>query len=79
MAQEALSPYCHDLITKKRWFLENPPKEERELLDGSGACWCRHTKNVVGRDGLVVDPEDCQSGRSCFREWGSPREVATEG
>lgn len=76
MAQLKVSPYCHDLITKKRWFLDGPPSTERDLLDGSGACWCRHTKDAVGRDGQVVDPEDCQEGRSCWRKWGSAARVA---
>ena len=76
MSQEIVSPYCHDLITKKRWFMDSPPTEERALLDGSGACWCRHTKDAVGLDGAVVDPEDCQEGRSCWRKWGSARRVA---
>ena len=76
MSNQTVSPYCHDLITKKRWFLDGPPKEEGELLDGSGACWCRHTKDAFGMDGGVVDPEDCQTGRKCWRAWGSPRQVA---
>ena len=51
MSPQALSPYCHDLITKKRWFLDRPPLEERDLLDGSGACWLRGlvTELVGGR------------------------------
>ena len=70
------SPYCHDLITKKRWFIDRPPLVEGDLLDGSGACWCRHTKDAVGADGGTVDPEDCQEGRSCWRKWGSTARVA---
>ena len=71
MAGRVLSPYCHDLQTKKRWFLDVPPLKESDLLDGSGACWCRRTKDIVGADGEVVDPEDCLEGRSCWRRWGS--------
>ncbi len=76
MPNQKLSPYCHDLITKKRWFIERPPMTEAELLDGSGACWCRKTKDAVGADGGIVDPEDCQEGRSCWKRWGSPSSVS---
>jgi hypothetical protein len=76
MGARTNSPYCHDLLTKKRLFIDRPPLEESDLLDGSGACWCRHTKDAVGADGEVVDPEDCQEGRSCWRRWGSPGPVA---
>ncbi|MDE0892660.1 MAG: hypothetical protein OSB14_10810 [Planctomycetota bacterium] len=76
MASSKLSPYCHDLITKKRWFIQRPPVDESDLLDGSGACWCRQTKDAIGPDRGIVDPEDCQEGRGCWKRWGSPSELS---
>jgi hypothetical protein len=48
-------------------------------LDGSGACWCRQTKDAVGPDRGIVDPEDCQEGRGCWKRWGSPSELSESG
>jgi hypothetical protein len=61
------SPFCDDLWSKKRFFLDRPAMDERELLDGSGHCWCSRTAQALGPDKEVVDPETCTSGRGCFR------------
>ncbi len=60
------SPFCTHLSTKKYAFLESPPRDEAELMDGSGACWCLQTMQTVGPDSEIVDPVDCRTGRTCF-------------
>jgi hypothetical protein len=61
------SPFCVHLWSKKAFFLKAPPMAERDLLDGSGHCWCRRTMQAVGPDGEVVDPAECRAGRACFQ------------
>jgi len=29
--------------------------------------WCQHTHNCLGPDGNVVDAEQCNSARDCYR------------
>jgi hypothetical protein len=64
-----ISPYCVELTSKKKVLSSRPPRDEAELLDASGHCWCARTMHSVGPDGEVVDPLDCQVGRSCFRPY----------
>ena len=61
-----LSPFCIHLQSKKLFFSSAPPRVIDDILDASRHCWCRQTMQVLGPDGDVVDPRDCQSGRSCF-------------
>jgi hypothetical protein len=60
------SPFCIHLKSKKLLFADGPPMDVRDVLDASRHCWCRHTMQIVGPDQEVVDPRDCQAGRSCF-------------
>lgn len=69
-----LSPYCTHIRSKKLAFAERPPREERDVLDGSGRAWCAHTMDAIGPDAEIVHPEDCQHRRACFVSWG--RETA---
>jgi hypothetical protein len=62
----ALSPFCVHLQSKKLFFAPGPPMEIDDILDASRHCWCRNTMQALGPDGDVVDPRDCQAGRSCF-------------
>lgn len=66
-----ISPFCASLRSKKYYFLERPPQEAADLLDGSNRCWCIRTMQAVGPDGEQVDPAGCGAGRSCFERWGS--------
>ncbi|MEM7305864.1 MAG: hypothetical protein AAF682_04305 [Planctomycetota bacterium] len=61
-----VSPFCTDVRSKKTYFLDAPAQSEDDILDGSGRVWCRRTMQSVGPDGELVDPADCQRGRSCF-------------
>jgi hypothetical protein len=63
----ALSPFCGELRSKKYYFLDRMPTEESDLLDGSGHCWCSHTKQAIGPDGELVAPSECTSERGCYR------------
>lgn len=60
------SPFCIHLRSKKSYFLRVPPAEEKDLLDGSGHCWCLKTMLVLGPDGGPVEPAGCRAGRPCF-------------
>ncbi|MHC4261686.1 MAG: hypothetical protein ACYSWX_04130 [Planctomycetota bacterium] len=62
-----LSPYCADLASKKVLLRSTPALVDRDVLDLSGHCWCARTQQVLGPDRDSVGPEDCRSGRSCFR------------
>ena len=66
-ASQPHGPFCADLRSKKWFTLDAPARDEDELLDASGHCWCRRTMLSVGQDGELVDPEDCRSGRGCHR------------
>ncbi|MAE28231.1 MAG: hypothetical protein QF724_04170 [Planctomycetota bacterium] len=65
-----LTPFCAYLRSKKWFTLEAPARDEEELLDASGHCWCRCTMLSVGPDGEIVDPEDCRAGRDCYQSLG---------
>jgi hypothetical protein len=62
-----LSPFCVHLQSKKLFFADGPPQVIDDVLDASRHSWCRKTMQVLGPDGEIVDPRDCQSGRSCFQ------------
>ncbi|MEW6073505.1 MAG: hypothetical protein AB1726_13055 [Planctomycetota bacterium] len=66
-----ISPFCAWLRSKRYYFLDRPPRDESEVLDGSQSCWCELTQEAVGRDGKIVDPRDCRDGRSCFQPYGT--------
>jgi len=58
-----LPAYCRFLRCKEMFIDTGHPFD---LADsGSGAYWCAHTQNCLGRDGQVVGVETCVSGRSC--------------
>lgn len=61
-----LSPFCIHLQSKKLFFSTGPPMKVDDVLDASRHCWCRRTMQALGPDAEVVDPRDCQAGRSCF-------------
>jgi hypothetical protein len=67
-----ISPFCRDLRSKPWYFLQGPPKEVSDILDGSNTCWCRRTQMAVGADGDLVHPDECRSDRTCFEPYGSP-------
>ena len=73
MNEITISPYCRSLRTKKVFFLERPPRNEDELMEASGHCWCSRTGHAVGEDGEVACAEDCVAGRGCFTAYGKPR------
>jgi len=59
-------PFCAHLRTKKSYFLRGPARDEAELLDASGHCWCLKTMLALGPDGERVVPGDCRAGRACY-------------
>jgi hypothetical protein len=61
-----LSPFCVHVQSKKLFFATAPPMTIDDVLDASRQCWCRKTMQILGPDGEVVDPRDCQRGRACF-------------
>ena len=69
----ALAPFCRHLASKKSFFLGRPARDERELLDASGATWCRRTQQAIGPDGEIVDPELCRAGRASCEPFFPPR------
>jgi hypothetical protein len=68
------SPYCRELRSKKYYFLPGVPTVEKDLLDGSNHCWCRHTSQAIGPDGELVQPVDCSPSRKCYRSLFDERE-----
>jgi hypothetical protein len=63
---EVQSPFCGELRSKKFFMLDVLPTEEDQYLDSSNHCWCYQTQQVVGPDGLPVEPSLCTPGRSCY-------------
>ena len=63
---EVQSPFCGELRSKKFFMLDVLPTEEEQYLDSSNHCWCYQTQQVVGPDGLPVDPGNCTPGRGCY-------------
>ena len=66
------TPFCGDLRSKKYFLLDTIPSEASDLLDGSGHCWCHHTQQPIGPDGLHVLPDQCVPGRACYRSALAP-------
>ena len=62
-----LSPFCTSLSSKKVIMNAAPPLTSADVLDSSGAVWCKETSQILGPDGEVCDPDFCRAGRSCFR------------
>ena len=58
---------CIRLRSKKVYALDRRPETAEDVLDGSGHCWCHHTQQPIGPDGLHVLPEQCVPGRVCYR------------
>jgi hypothetical protein len=63
---EVQSPFCGELRSKKFFMLDVLPTEEEQYLDSSNHCWCYQTQQVVGPDGLPVEPSNCTPGRPCY-------------
>jgi hypothetical protein len=61
------TPFCGDIRSKKYFLLDTIPSDASDLMDGSGHCWCYHTQQPIGPDGLHVLPENCTPGRVCYR------------
>ena len=61
------TPFCGELRSKKYFLLDTIPSQASDLLDGSGHCWCHHTQQPIGPDGLHVLPDLCVPGRSCYK------------
>ncbi len=58
-----LPVYCRFLRCKEMFIDTGHPFD---LADSrSGAYWCAHTQNCLGRDGQEVGVETCVAGRSC--------------
>ncbi|HLJ57272.1 MAG TPA: hypothetical protein VKT77_19705 [Chthonomonadaceae bacterium] len=66
------SPYCREIRSKRYFFLREMPTEHHHIKDGSNHCWCRMTMKAYGPDGELARPEDCNSGRSCYRSLFEP-------
>jgi hypothetical protein len=64
---ELESPMCAELRSKKYYFLQAPPRVASDLLDASNDCWCARTSDRIGPDHDLVHPDECRSGRTCFR------------
>ncbi|MDZ4774214.1 MAG: hypothetical protein SGI72_13875 [Planctomycetota bacterium] len=62
-----VSPFCTHLQSKKNYFRSTPAMEEDDYLDASRHCWCRLTMQAMGPDKERAAPDDCRSGRACFR------------
>jgi hypothetical protein len=61
------TPFCGELRSKKYFLLDSIASQASDLMDGSGHCWCHHTQQPIGPDGLHVLPDLCGPGRSCYR------------
>jgi hypothetical protein len=61
------TPFCGDLCSKKYFLLNRLATAAEDYLDASEHCWCYHTQQVVGPDGMMVLPERCVPGRACYR------------
>jgi len=61
------SPFCSRLRSKKFYFLQQMPTEERHLLDATGHCWCTQTMQAIGPDGERALPKNCNAERNCYR------------
>ncbi len=64
---DPITPFCGELRSKKFLMLDTIPSEPEQYYDLSGHCWCYHTQQPVGPDGLQVVPEACGPGRACYR------------
>lgn len=62
-----VSPYCSDLRSKKLLVTGKLALEDIDVLDASQHCWCFRTQQVLGPDKAPAHPEECLSGRGCFR------------
>ena len=72
VAEIMQSPYCREIRSKRYFFLREMPTEDHHIKDGSNHCWCRVTMKVYGPDGEIARPEDCISGRDCYRSLFEP-------
>jgi hypothetical protein len=67
MSSHLETPFCGELRSKKYFMLDVIPSQASDLLDGSGHCWCHHTQQPIGPDGLHVLPDLCNPGRTCYQ------------
>jgi hypothetical protein len=68
---QPIHPFCEDLRSKRYYFLQAPPMETSDILDGSNDCWCCRTWMRLGPDGDPPHPDDCRAGRACYRGAGA--------
>jgi hypothetical protein len=66
-ASPLLSPFCGELRSKKFFMLNKMPTEAAHYLDDADHCWCYVTQQVIGPDGGKVHPQQCTSGRGCYK------------
>ena len=69
------SAYCRHLRSKKFFTLVGPPQRAEDFVDASNHCWCLLTMQVVGPEGKLVHPRNCQADRLCFQP-GEPEHLA---
>lgn len=63
MAVENTEELCRRLRWKGMFVDAEPDPSVPNTSDGF--CWCTHTMNCLGPDGLVASREGCGRGRSC--------------
>jgi len=60
----------HDVCNCVRWKSQFYESQRDPTVSPSNddSYWCALTQRVLGPDGRVVDLENCQPGRACFKE-----------
>ena len=61
------SGFCAHLRSKKLFFVQGQAQRAEDYLDASNHCWCFLTMQVVGPEGKLVHPRNCQAMRVCFQ------------
>jgi len=60
-------PPCMNLRSKAIYVTGDPdPQSPEEEGSTRFNCWCNKSQHVIGPDELLVDRDQCVSGRSCF-------------
>jgi hypothetical protein len=60
----------HDVCNCVRWKSQFYESQRDPTVPPSNddSYWCAVTQRVLGPDGQLVDLENCQTGRACFKE-----------
>lgn len=62
------STYCKFLRGKNPYgILEGGENPWVIPFESNTICWCVKSTNACGPDNGLVSPDNCQSGRSCYR------------